>query len=245
MPVSKKNQSVPSPSPSKMTFTKIMHQLKSIANPVNRAGMARFGINPANTLGISVKTLREIARGIGQDQGLAWELWASGVHEARILASIIEEPGKVAPEQADAWVAELDSWDVCDQCCLNLFGKTHFAYEKAVFWAGQKVEFTRRAGFALMAVLAFHDKHASDSDFEPFFTLIAAGAEDERNFVKKAVNWALRQLGKRNPNLWRRAVGLAGELAASPAKSARWVGKNAVKELQSEAVKKRLGLPQD
>ena len=184
----------------------ILQRLKSLANAENVAGMARFGINPQNTLGISVPVLRKMAREIGRDHALAQELWSSGVHEARILAALVDDPRLVTEAQMDAWAADFDSWDVCDQCCANLFDKTEPAYRKAVEWAARDEEFVKRAGFALMAALAWHDKRAPDEAFLAFLPVIQRESVDGRNFVRKAVNWALRTIGKRNAALNIRAI---------------------------------------
>lgn len=218
----------------------VLQQLKALYSPGDLAGMARFGINTENAYGISVTTLRKIARTIGRDHSLALELWSSGVHEARILASIIEKPELVTDEQMDSWVGDFDSWDVCDQCCYNLFARTRFAYQKAAQWAEREEEFVKRAGFALMAGLAVHDKKADDGDLARFLPLIANGAIDDRNFVKKAVNWALRQIGKRNTRLNELAVETAREIQKMNSRSARWVAADALRELTSEAVRGRL-----
>ncbi len=202
--------------------------------------MARFGINPKNTLGISVPVLRSMAKSIGTDHALALKLWASGIHEARLLAAFVDDSARVTDAQIERWVIQFDSWDVCDQCCGNLFDRTPFAYRKAVEWSKRKPEFQKRAGFALMAYLAVHDRGARDSAFEKFFPLIARGSMDERNFVKKAVNWALRQIGKRNLYLNRAAVKTASEIAKLDSKSARWIAADALRELNNAAVQKRL-----
>jgi 3-methyladenine DNA glycosylase AlkD len=199
--------------------------------------MARFGINPENTLGISIPTLRSLAKEIGKDHALAEELWTSGIHEARILAAFIDDPKQVTEEQMDRWVAEFDSWDVCDQACGSLFDRTPFAYQKALEWSARDEEFVRRAAFALMAYLAVHDKKAGDDKFEGFFPLIVAAATDERNFVKKAVNWALRQIGKRNQNLNAKAIETAQDISKIDSKAARWIANDALKELTSDRIK--------
>jgi len=186
------------------------------------------------TPGISIPTLRLIAKDIGKDQSLALELWRSGIHEARILASMIADPRLVSPEQMEEWVNDLDSWDVCDQVCGNLFDKTPYAYHKAMEWPHWEQEFVRRAGFVLMAQLAVHDKQASDEAFLPFFPLIKQYATDERNFVKKAVNWALRQIGKRNRHLRAVAVEWALAIKQLDARAARWIASDALKELQAD-----------
>jgi 3-methyladenine DNA glycosylase AlkD len=159
--------------------------------------MARFGIKPALAYGVPKPALRRLARDIGKDHGLAQRLWATGVHEAMVLASMIDDPLKVTVDQMDAWANDFDNWDVCDQCCLNLFWKTAFAYEKAEDWTASDREFVKRAGFVLIASLAVHDKKASDNKFDVFLSIIRREAADDRNYVRKAVNWALRQVGKR------------------------------------------------
>jgi len=196
--------------------------------------MARFGINPKGTLGISIPTLRNLAKRFKLDHELAHQLWASGIHEAKILASMIDDPKKVTKEQMDEWVVQFDSWDVCDQVCMNLFDKTPYAYLKAAEWCEREEEFVKRAGFALMASLAFHDKNAPDESFEAFFPLILKHANDERNYVKKAVNWALRQIGKRNRQLRQKAIEVAQQMANLDSKAARWNAKDALQELSQK-----------
>jgi 3-methyladenine DNA glycosylase AlkD len=212
----------------------LLRHLMTLSNPHNVAGMARFGIRPARPLGVPMPVLRKLAR---QDRGnhrLAAELWASGIHEARILACLIDDPQLVNDDQMERWAADFDSWDVCDQCCMNLFRKTTNARQKALEWAGRKEEFVRRAGFALMATLAVHDKQARDRDFDAFLTAIAKAAGDERNFVKKAVNWALRQVGKRNSTLRRKAVRTARAIRTQDSRSARWIAADALRELEKK-----------
>lgn len=217
-----------------MDYDELIARLKAMENPANVAGMARFGINSKNTLGISVVTLRKIAREAGKDHGLALKLWSSGIHEARILACFIADPKKVTPALMNRWVKNFDSWDVCDQCCMNLFDKTPYAYEKVKEWSIRKEEFVRRAAFALLAGLAVHDKEASNRDFQRFFPLIKASATDSRNYVKKAVNWALRQIGKRNSFLHGEALRSATEIAKMDSSSARWIAADAIRELKSK-----------
>ncbi len=189
----------------------ILELLRAQADPANVAGMARFGISTQGTLGVPVRNLRSLARQIGKSHDLALALWESGIHEARILATIIDEPARVTAAQMNRWARDFDSWDVCDQACQNLFRYTPQAFEQAARWARARPEFVRRAGFSLMAGLAVKSKEAADSQFEAFFPLIAAGASDPRNFVKKSVNWALRQIGKRNAHLRRLAIRTAME----------------------------------
>lgn len=216
-----------------MITAEIIKKLQSYANPQNVVGMATFGINPKQTLGVSVPVLRKMAKEIGKDHQAAIGLWQSGIHEARILASMVDDPWQVTEEQAEHWVSDFDSWDVCDQVCMNLFDKTSMSFAKASQWARREKEFEKRAGFALMAVLAWHDKQAPDSSFLKFFPLIKAAASDERNFVKKAVNWALRQIGKRNSVLRRKAIELAEEIEKLHSRTARWIARDALRELRS------------
>lgn len=218
----------------------ILTRLRSQANPLNIAGMARYGISTDNTLGVSMPALRALAKEIGRDHELALSLWSSGIHEARILAGLIDDPRLVTETQMEQWVADFDSWDVCDQVCSNLFDATPFAYEKAVTWACRKEEFVKRAGFVLMAALSVHDKKAGDDVFEPFFALIVRESTDGRNFVKKAVNWAVRQIGKRNALLNARAIAVAEEVQMVDAPSARWIAADALRELTGEKVQSRL-----
>ena len=167
-----------------MQYNDILKKLKSLSDPKAVEGMARFGINPENTYGVSIPNLRKMAKETGADHALAQQLWASNIHEARILASMIDKPEMVTEEQMEGWVKDFDSWDVCDQCCMNLFEKTEFAYHKAVEWSSNDKEFIKRAGFVLMARLAVSDKKADDKEFEQFFPLIKREAHDNRNFVK-------------------------------------------------------------
>jgi len=211
-----------------------------MADPANVAGMARFGINPENTLGISIPALRSIAKEIGKDHVLAQELWASGIHEARILAAFIDDPIQVTEVQMERCAAEFDSWDVCDQVCGNLFDRTPFAFQKALDWSSREIEFVKRAGFALMAWLAVHDKKAKDDRFEIFFPAIIQQSTDNRNYVRKAVNWALRNIGKRNRSLNWRAIETAEEVARIDSKTAHWIASDALKELTSLAIQSRL-----
>ncbi len=226
-----------------MQCDEIIGELRMLSNPEAAAGMGRFGIEVENTLGISIPVLRRIARRVGRDHDLAGDLWRSGVHEARILASMVDDPGLVSEARMEEWVGSFGSWDVCDQCCNNLFSRTAYAWQKAVEWSGRREEFVKRAGFVLMANLAVHDKKAADERFEGFFPIIAAESGDERNFVKKAVNWALRQIGKRNRALNLKAVEAAESMATASAgsKAARWIAADALRELTSPEVRGRLG----
>jgi len=223
-----------------MHCEEVLERLKSMSNPEAVAGMARYGISTENTYGVSIPNLRKMGKEIGADHELARQLWASGIHEARILASMVDDPKMVTEKQLESWANDFDSWDVCDQCCMNLLEKTEFAYQKAVEWSSNDKEFIKRAGFVLMARLAVSDKKANDTQFEPFLPLIKREAGDNRNFVKKAVNWALRQIGKRNLNLNRRAIETAREIQLMDSRSARWIASDAVRELTGQAVQQRL-----
>lgn len=222
-----------------MQLNQIIKKLKSLSNPKAVAGMARFGINPKNTYGISIPVLRKMAKEIGKNHDLALKLWDSGIHEAKILASMIDEPEKVTKKQMDEWIKNFDSWDVCDQCCMNLFSKTSYSWEKAKQWTNRKKEFEKRAGFALIACLAWYEKEAPDKKFEQFFPLIKKHASDNRNFVKKAVNWSLRQIGKKNINLNKIAIKIAKEINKTNSKSAKWIASDALRELTDKKIKKR------
>jgi 3-methyladenine DNA glycosylase AlkD len=202
--------------------------------------MARYGINPKNNYGVSITELRKIAAKIGKNHSLALNLWDTEIRDARLLATLIGEPKKLTEAQAEKMVSDLNSWDVCDGLCMCLLRYTPFAFEKAVEWSSREPEFEKRAGFSLMATLAVIDKQSDDSIFETFFPPILIEAKDERNYVKKAVNWALRSIGKRNPYLNRKAIQIGKKLQKSRSKSARWVGNNAVNELETEAVQRRL-----
>jgi 3-methyladenine DNA glycosylase AlkD len=220
-----------------MSADQMIATLKGHADAQAVQRMAKLGITPGQALGISLPTLRKLAKANGKDQALAVALWDSGIHEARILASMVAEPHLVSPQLMDYWINNVDSWDVCDQVCGNLFDKTPFAYQKAMQWCHAEKEFVRRAGFVMMAELAVHDKEASDEAFLPFFPLIRQYAWDERNFVKKAVNWALRQMGKRNKRLCAIALEYANELEGIDSRAAKWIAKDALRELRARADK--------
>ncbi len=225
-----------------MRYEEILKKIKSSSNPKNVEGMARFGINPKNTYGVSIPIVRKLAKDIGKNHELAQQLRASKIHEARILASMIDIPSMVDEKQMDSWARDFDSWDVCDQVCMNLFDKTPFAYKKVNEWSKRKEEFVKRAAFALIASLSVHDKKAKNSDLIKFLPLIKNASTDERNFVKKAVNWALRNIGKRNKNLNRKAIKTAKEILKenSESKSARWIASDAIRELTGKGVQERL-----
>ncbi len=226
-----------------MEITEVLEKLEFLSNPTekNIKGMARFGIRPkTKLLCIPIPKLRKLAKQIGKDNNLALKLWDLKMHEARILAGFIGEPKKVSEKQMEKWVKGFDSWDVCDQVCSSLFDKTKFAYKKIREWAKRDEEFVKRTPFTLLACFAVHDKKASDEKFLSFFPLIKKASKDERNFVKKAVNWALRQIGKRNKNLNKEAIKLAEKIRKIDSKSAKWIANDALKELLSDEVQKRL-----
>lgn len=211
----------------------IIEELRSHANPKNVQGQARFGINTDMAFGIAMPTIRSLAKVIGRDHALALELWKTGYHDARLLCAFIDEIAQVTPAQMDQWATDFDSWDVTDQVCSNLFSRTPHAREKIEAWSVHEEEFVRRAAFAMIASLAVHGKKLDDVQFLAWLPLISRAADDERNFVKKAVNWALRQIGKRNTRLYHPALALAEELADSDEKTARWIGRDALRELQN------------
>ena len=218
----------------------LIQRLRASADPAVVSGMKRFGIRTQRALGVSMPTLRGIAREVGTDHLVAGELWKSGIHEARILASLIDEPDEVTEAQLERWVSQFDSWDLCDQCCANLFEKTPFAYSKASAWARRQEEYVKRAGFALMARLAVSDKDAPDRRFLPFLNLIRHEANDKRDQVRKAVNWALRQIGKRNRTLNLLALECAQKMIDPESHRLQWVATDAIRELASPAVKRRI-----
>ncbi|MFC2168542.1 DNA alkylation repair protein [Acidobacteriota bacterium] len=223
-----------------MDIRKVLAKLADLADPIAVEGMARFGITAKCIYGVSIPNLRKMAKEIGKDQTLSLKLWNYESRETRILAAMVGEAVKVTKEQMDTWVADFDSWEVCDQVIMNLFEKTTYAYSKAFEWYKREEEFVRRSGFVLMARLAVSDKKAGDEQFLQFFPLIKDKSLDERNFVKKAVNWALRQIGKRNINLNAKAVKLGEEMILLDSKSAKWIASDALRELNSEAVQDRL-----
>ena len=220
----------------------MLKELTALGSEENRKGMARFGITTDRAFGVSMTAMRPIVRRYRRNHALAGELWDTGFHEARILAALIDDPKLVTPRQMDEWVAEFDSWDLCDQACMKLFIATPFVAEKVDQWAKDEREFVRRAAFALVAGYAVHAKKAPDAEFYPYLDLIECYAHDDRNFVKKAVNWAPRQIGKRSQSLHPKALALSEKLASSENRAERWVGRDAVKELTDPKQLARLGL---
>jgi 3-methyladenine DNA glycosylase AlkD len=205
----------------------------------NRQGMARFGLTSKNTLGVSLESIRVLAKRLGRDHELALALWDTGVYEARMLTTFVDEPNRVTPAQMDRWCRDFDSWGVCDALCFHLFDKTPHAWKKIAKWSDAPAEFMKRAAFALLASVALHDKSAPDKFFLDNLTLIERAAPDDRNFVKKAVSWALRGIGKRNPALRAAALKLSQRLTTSPHPAARWIGRDALRDLSTPATRRR------
>jgi 3-methyladenine DNA glycosylase AlkD len=210
----------------------VLAELRLLANPTNVAGMARFGIVGQTLLGISAVQLRAIAKRTGRNHALAEKLWASGIFEARILAAFVAEPGKLTRRQANAWAKDFECWADCDGLCIHLFRKTPFAHELAAAWTRSRKELVKRAGFTMMATLAVHDKAAGNDVFRGYLIRVEEAATDERHNVKKGVNWALRQIGKRNPSLNREAIRTAKVIRAKDSEAARWIASDALRELQ-------------
>lgn len=214
-----------------MNSTEVIAHLKQLADPNRLPGMRRFGIENVNALGISMPELRKFAHTIKKDHALAQTLWETGIHEARILASMVDDPALVTPQQIDLWVMDFNSWDVCDQVCGNLFDRTPFAIQKAIEFSSNSEEYIKRAGFVLMAEHAVHNKSAPDATFIALLPFTEREAWDGRNFVKKAVNWAIRQIGKRNDVLKAHAVETAERILMQNSKSAKWIATDALREL--------------
>ena len=218
----------------------VLDRLQSKAQPEQLKGMAKYGMAVEQRLGVSVPDMRKLAKEIGKDHKLALDLWRTGIAEARIVAGMVGDPAKLTEEQMEDWVKDIDSWDVCDQVCMNLFEKNQLAWRKIVDWSEREEEFVKRTAFSLVACLAWHDKKASDEKFIELLPVIIRGATDERNFVRKAVNWALRNIGKRNLNLNRTAINNAKEIQRLDSKAARWIAADALRELESDAIQSRL-----
>ncbi len=223
-----------------MDIQAILQRLQQLGDPAAARGMARYGIRPENVFGVAIPDLRALAKEIGVDHELARRLWKIKRRETMILASMIDDPGAVDESQLSAMVKDFYDWEVCDQTVMNLIQKTIFAWELALRWCERKEEFVRRAGFVLMARLAVSEKSAANERFEAFFPLIIKHATDERNFVKKAVNWALRQIGKRNRALNEKATKVVKQIQNIDSSSARWIAADALRELNSDAVQRRL-----
>ncbi len=222
------------------SLEEVLERLKSMARPDQLEGMAKYGMVVERRLGVSIPNLRRMAKELGQDHKLALELWKTGIAEARLVAAMTGDPEKLTEGQMEDWVKGINSWDVCDQVCMNLFEKAPLAWKKIIDWSEREEEFVKRAAFALIACLAWHDKKAKDEKFIKLFPVIIRGATDERNFVKKAVNWALRNIGKRNLNMNKAAINTAREIRQIDSKAARWIASDTIRELESEAVQIRL-----
>lgn len=223
-----------------MDVKEIIIYLKKNSKEENRIGMARYGINVENALGCSIPLLRDIAKQHKNNHELALELWNTGFHEARILATMVDDAKKVDVTQMESWVKDFDSWDLCDQCCSNLFEYTTDAWKKSLEWVERKEEFVKRAGFVLMACFSVHDKKAGDEKFIPLLDLIKKHSTDERNMVKKAVNWALRQIGKRNKKLNPIAIKYTEQILKLDSKTAKWIATDALRELKSEKIQNKI-----
>jgi 3-methyladenine DNA glycosylase AlkD len=219
-----------------MELAAVIKLLKEAAHPEYLAGMARYGIKTDRAFGVRLPDIRAIAKEMGKDHKLSLELWATGWHEARFLAAFTDNPKEVTEDQMELWVSDFDSWDICDQTCGNLFDRTPYAFPKAVEWSQSGEEFVKRAAFALIASLAVHAKKRPDFDFLVFLPLIEREAGDDRNFVKKAVNWALRQTGKRSRFLHEEALQTAYNIQKQPSRSARWIATDAIRELEDPGI---------
>ena len=218
----------------------VLDKLQSKGRPEQLKGMAKYGMTVEQRLGVSVPDMRKLAREIGKDHKLALDLWRTGIAEARIVAAMVGDPAKLTEEQMEDWVKDINSWDVCDQVCANLFEKNQLAWRKIADWSEREEEFVNRTAFSLIACLAWHDKKTIDEKFIELLPIIIREAMDERNFVKKAVNWALRNIGKRNLNLNKAAIKTAKEIKQLDSKAARWIASDAIRELESDAVQNRL-----
>ena len=222
------------------SVTDVLDRLQSKAKPEQLEGMAKYGMTVEKRLGVSVPDMRKLAKELGRDHKLALDLWRTGIAEARILAGMVGDPAKLTDEQMEEWVKDINSWDVCDQVCMNLFEKNQLAWQKIIDWSEREEEFVKRTAFSLMACLAWHDKKASDEKLIELLPVITRAATDERNFVKKAVNWALRNIGKRNLTLNQTAMNTAREIQRLDSKAARWIAADAIRELESDAIQSRL-----
>jgi 3-methyladenine DNA glycosylase AlkD len=218
----------------------ILTKLKAKARPDQLSGMARYGIRTENRLGVQIPELRKLAKETGKNHELALELWKTGIAEAQILASMVDEPEKVTEQQMEDWVKDVDSWDIGDQTCMNLFEKTPFAWKKITEWSTRPEEFVKRTAFGLLACLAWHSKTAPDQQFTALFPVIASGAMDERKSIQKAVSWALRNIGKRNTALNKSAMKLAQQIKQTNTKPERWIASDVIRELESQPVQDRL-----
>ncbi len=217
----------------------IVQKLKTNARPDQLDGMARYGMTTENRLGVSVPHMRKLAKAIGKDHTLALQLWRTGIAEAMMVAAMIDIAEEVTENQMEEWVKDFNSWDVCDQVCMNLFDKTLSAWKKVLDWSEREEEFVKRAAFALIACLAWHDKTAPDEKFIELIPVIQKASTDPRNYVKKAVSWALRHIGKRNENLNKIAIQAAKEIQAIDSKTARWIASDVIRDITRESIQNR------
>jgi 3-methyladenine DNA glycosylase AlkD len=218
----------------------VILRLESMASPTGVEGMARFGIRSEKVLGLSMGEVREMAKELGKDHQLAQCLWRTGFHESRLLASLVDDPSLVTEEQVESWAMDFDNWAVCDGVCANLFQRTPFARSKCMEWSSRDEEFVKRASFALMAILAVHEKKEGDGLFESFLEIIERESIDQRVYVKKGVNWALRQIGKRNSSLNEKAIRIAERISMKDSRAARWIASDALRELKGDKVQERI-----
>ena len=219
-----------------MDLDKIISDLEKLGNPKALAGMQRFGIKFKKSFGVPIPVLRKLSKEIKTDHELALKLWKTDIHDAKILATMIADSEQMTNEIIESWVKDFYSWDICDQCCKNIFKNTRFAYQKAIEWTSRNEEFVKRAGFVMMVELAVHNRNADNKYFEPFFPIIIRESIDSRNFVRKAVNWSLRQIGKRNYDLAIRAIEVANEIYKIDSKTAKWIASDAIRELKNKII---------
>ena len=231
---------VPTLPPLRERVNAVLATLRKKGSKRNVEGMARYGIPSTNALGVSVGDLRRLSKTLGRDHDLAEALWDTGIYEARMLASFVDDPVRVTPAQMDRWCRDFDSWAIVDTVCFHLFDKTPHGFRKVAQWSRSRNEFPKRAAFALLASLAAHDKESPDEPFRKLLPLIERAATDDRNFVKKGVLWALRAVGERSPSLNADARELARALSESGDPTARWIGTGALRELTSKAAMKRV-----
>ena len=224
----------------RLNCKEVIAKLRSMEKPEAVKYMARYGINPENNWGVSVGDIKNLSKEIGKDHKLALKLWNTKIRDARMVAALIEDPKQVTKEQLNTWVSDFNSWDICDHCCMHLLDKTPFAYNNVEEWTASDLEFTKRAGFALLASLTLHDKKRDDEDFLKYLQLIKREAIDDRNYVKKAVNWSLRTIGKRSLFLNEKAIETAKEIKKLDSKAARWIATDAIRELTSKKIQERL-----
>jgi 3-methyladenine DNA glycosylase AlkD len=222
------------------TPEKILKELKKLATPEARDAQKYFGISNHASYGLRTPQMRSLAKKIGKNQQLALQLWKTGIHEARHVAIFIADPEQFSEKLMEQWLKDFDSWDTVDNCCGTVFEKTPWAFDKAIEWTRRDKEYEKRAGFVMMAELAVHDKKAKDEKFEAFLPYLIAESHDDRNFVKKAINWALRQVGKRNTRLCKKAIATAKKIYARGDTASRWIASDALRELEKYQREKKI-----